>query len=200
MPSAAPTGNSWRALANTRSSGIRKHGGAVPAATQLRAFQREGPGSNCGTARVLRRRRHLLLANCYREGAFVARSRHLAGRRRDHLAAGPARAHGAVGADPRRPHGGIKVRSPVEDWMLAEDRRSIRREETRPDQPRPTFMEDGYTIFNRYRPPAHPAGGGEIEAFKEFFAHLAPTGRNGTGCGTGWRTKRAGHGCRWSRG
>jgi hypothetical protein len=56
------------------------------------------------------------------------------------------------------PRGGIKVRSPVEDWMLAEDRRSIRREETRPDQPRPTFVEDGYTIFNRYRPPAHPRG------------------------------------------
>ena len=74
------------------------------------------------------------------------------------------------------PRGGIKVRSPVEDWMLAEDRRSIRREETRPDQPRPTFVEDGYTIFNRYRPPAHPTGGGEIEAFEEFFAHLAPNG------------------------
>jgi hypothetical protein len=44
----------------------------------------------------------------------------------------------------------------------------------RPDRPRPTFVEDGYTIFNRYQPPAHPAHGGEIEAFEEFFAHLVP--------------------------
>jgi Family of unknown function (DUF5906) len=70
--------------------------------------------------------------------------------------------------------GGFKVRSPVEDWMLAKGRHSIRREEMRPDQPRPIFVEDGYAIFNRYRPPAHPANGGEIEAFKEFFVHLAP--------------------------
>ena len=35
-------------------------------------------------------------------------------------------------------------------------------------------MEDGYAIFNRYRPPAHPTGGGELEAFEEFFAHLVP--------------------------
>ena len=44
----------------------------------------------------------------------------------------------------------------------------------RPDQPRPTFAEDGYAIFNRYRPPAHPATGGDLAAFESFFAHLIP--------------------------
>src|SRR5262245_25870538 len=48
------------------------------------------------------------------------------------------------------PRGGIKMRSPVEDWMIAQARLSVRREETRPDRPRPTFTEDRYTIFNRY--------------------------------------------------
>ena len=72
------------------------------------------------------------------------------------------------------PRGALKVRSPVEDWMLAKARRSIRREEMRPDQPRPTFEEDGYAIFNRYRPPAHPATGGDLAAFESYFARLIP--------------------------
>jgi hypothetical protein len=69
---------------------------------------------------------------------------------------------------------GFHARSPVEDWMLAKARRSIRREEMRPDQPRPIFEEGGYAIFNRYRPPVHPASGGDIAAFKVFFARLIP--------------------------
>jgi hypothetical protein len=72
------------------------------------------------------------------------------------------------------PRGALKVRSPVEDWMLARNRRSIRREEMRPDQPRPTFREDGYEIFNRYRPPLHPATGGSLAAFRTYFAGLIP--------------------------
>ena len=72
------------------------------------------------------------------------------------------------------PRDGIKSQSPVEDWRCARARRSIRREEMRPDQPRPTFTEDGYVIFNRYRPPVHPAGGGDITAFETFFARLIP--------------------------
>ena len=98
------------------------------------------------------------------------------------------------------PRGGIKMRSPVEDWMLAKARRSIRREEMRPDQPRPTFTEDGYAIFNRYRPPAHPAGGRRSRGVREPSSRASsPTRRNGPGCGTGSRTRRAGRGCRWSR-
>jgi hypothetical protein len=39
----------------------------------------------------------------------------------------------------------------------------------------PTFTEDGYHIFNRYRPPAHPAAtGGDTAAFHAFFEHLVP--------------------------
>ena len=72
------------------------------------------------------------------------------------------------------PRGAFKTRSPVEDWILAKDRLSIRREEMRPDQPRPTFVEDGYTIFNRYRPPAHPTEGGEVKTFVKFLMRLAP--------------------------
>jgi hypothetical protein len=72
------------------------------------------------------------------------------------------------------PRGGIKTRSPVDDWRTARARRSIRREEMRPDRPRPTFTEDGYHIFNRYRPPVHPVEGGDLAAFEAFFARLFP--------------------------
>jgi hypothetical protein len=72
------------------------------------------------------------------------------------------------------PRGGIKMHSPVDDWLRATARLSVRREEMRPDRPRPTFAEDGYTIFNRYRPPAHPAEGGDVAAFKDFLARLIP--------------------------
>src|SRR5215470_13895242 len=46
--------------------------------------------------------------------------------------------------------------------------------QTRPDRSRPTFEENGLTVFNRYWPPAHPTRGGEIETFKAFFARLVP--------------------------
>jgi Family of unknown function (DUF5906) len=72
------------------------------------------------------------------------------------------------------PRGGIKLRSPVDDWMVAQSRRSIRREATRPDQPRPTFAEDGYAIFNRYRSPVHPTTGGSIAVFEIFLENLVP--------------------------
>jgi hypothetical protein len=75
------------------------------------------------------------------------------------------------------PRGGIKMRSPVEDWMLSTARISISREEMRPDRPRPTFTEDGYQIFNRYRPPVYPATSGDTAAFKSFFEHLVPDER-----------------------
>ena len=72
------------------------------------------------------------------------------------------------------PRGGIKTRSPVDDWKTARARLSIRREEMRPERPRPTFTEGGYTIFNRYRPPAHPTGGGNIAPFEASLARLFP--------------------------
>jgi hypothetical protein len=70
--------------------------------------------------------------------------------------------------------GGVKKHSPVEDWLASAARISIRREEMRPDRPRPIFAEDGYHIFNRYRPPVHPTTSGDTAAFHAFFAHLLP--------------------------
>jgi hypothetical protein len=72
------------------------------------------------------------------------------------------------------PRGSIKLRSPVEDWLGAKIRRSIRREEMRPERPRPTFTEDGYAAFNRYRPPVHPTEGGNVAPFEAFLARLFP--------------------------
>ena len=72
------------------------------------------------------------------------------------------------------PRGAIKTRSPVDDWMSSQARLSVRREEMRPDQPRPTFIEDGYVVFNRYRPPAHPTKGGDLKPFETYFARLFP--------------------------
>jgi hypothetical protein len=68
----------------------------------------------------------------------------------------------------------IKTRSPAKDWMTSTARISIRREEMRSDRPRPTFTEDGYNIFNRYRPPVHLTTGGDTAAFKSFLEHLLP--------------------------
>jgi hypothetical protein len=72
------------------------------------------------------------------------------------------------------PRGGIKMRSPVNDWLRARTRLSVRREEMRSDRPRPTFFEDGYHIFNRYRPPTHPTTGGDTAALHAFLEHLLP--------------------------
>jgi hypothetical protein len=72
------------------------------------------------------------------------------------------------------PRGGIKMRSPVNDWLRSTARLSVRHEETRTDQPRPTFEEEGRTIFNRYRPPAHPTEGGDLAPFEAFFENLVP--------------------------
>jgi hypothetical protein len=70
--------------------------------------------------------------------------------------------------------GGIQIRSVVDEWMRHPSRAHIDKIETRSDRPRPTFDENGVTVFNRYWPPAHPKSGGEIETFKIFFAHLFP--------------------------
>jgi hypothetical protein len=70
--------------------------------------------------------------------------------------------------------GGIKVRSAVDDWMKHPQRAHIDKVQTRSDRPRPTFEENGLTVFNRYWPPAHPKSGGEIETFKTFLARLFP--------------------------
>jgi hypothetical protein len=72
------------------------------------------------------------------------------------------------------PLGGIKLVSVVDAWMRHPLRAHIDAVQTRSDKPRPTYEENGETIFNRYWPPAHPMSGGEIETFKIFFARLFP--------------------------
>ena len=72
------------------------------------------------------------------------------------------------------PRGGIKMHSPADGWLRSPARLSTRREEMRPDRPRPTFTEEGYHVFNRYRPPVHPTEGGELVPFETFLARLFP--------------------------
>jgi hypothetical protein len=70
------------------------------------------------------------------------------------------------------PRGGLKTISVVDAWMSHPLRAHIDKIQTRSDRPRPTYVEDGLTIFNHYWPPAHPKVGGEIESFNAFFARL----------------------------
>ena len=72
------------------------------------------------------------------------------------------------------PRGGLKKTSVVDVWMMHPQRAQIDKIQTCTDRPRPTFTEDGLTVYNRYWPPAHPTSGGEIETFKTFFAGLVP--------------------------
>jgi hypothetical protein len=72
------------------------------------------------------------------------------------------------------PRGGTKIVSVVDDWIRHPLRVHIDKIQTRFDRPRPTFEEDGLTVFNRYWPPAHPMSGGELEIFEAFFARLIP--------------------------
>jgi hypothetical protein len=72
------------------------------------------------------------------------------------------------------PNGGLKKTSVVDAWMMHPQRAHIDKIQTRSDKPRPTFEDDGVSVYNRYWPPAHPKSGGEIETFKTFFARLFP--------------------------
>jgi hypothetical protein len=72
------------------------------------------------------------------------------------------------------PRGGLKTTSVVDAWMGHAQRLHIDAVQTRADQPRPTFFEDGQHIYNRYRPPTHPTEGGEIKTFVKFMMQLVP--------------------------
>ena len=98
------------------------------------------------------------------------------------------------------PRGGLKKTSVVDVWMTHPQRAQIDAVQTRPDKPRPTFTEDGLTVYNRYWPPAHPTSGGEIATVQDLFrAAASRRRRNGNGSGTTSPTRRASRGCRWSR-
>ena len=72
------------------------------------------------------------------------------------------------------PRGGLKKTSVVDTWMTHPLRANIDAIQARSDKPRPTFMEDGLIVYNRYWPPAHPAEGGDLAPFETFFARLFP--------------------------
>jgi hypothetical protein len=72
------------------------------------------------------------------------------------------------------PLGGIHKTSVVDAWMSHPSRAHVDKIQTRSDRPRPTFVEDGLIVFNRYWPPAHPPTGGTIAAFEIFFENLVP--------------------------
>jgi hypothetical protein len=98
------------------------------------------------------------------------------------------------------PRGGLKKTSVVDVWIMHPQRAQIEAVQTRPDKPRPTFVEDGLTVFNRYWPPAHPTSGGEIETFKTFFARLLPDEAEREWLWNYFVHKaRKPCGCRWSR-
>jgi hypothetical protein len=117
----------------------------------------------------------MLVNYAYREGAFMGKGGTISLVDGEIITLTDLRGRMAPWALPQiGPRGGIKMRSPVEDWMSSTARISIRREEMRPDQPRPTFIENGYHIFNRYRPPTHLTTGGDTAAFHTFLEHLFP--------------------------
>jgi uncharacterized protein DUF5906 len=125
-----------------------------------------------------------MLANyAYREGAFVSKGGAISLVDGEIISLADLRGRMAPWALMEvGPRGGIKMHSPVDNWLRATARLSIRREEMRPNQLRPTFIEDGYHIFNRYRPPVHSTEGGDRAPFEIFFARLFPDDAERTWC------------------
>jgi hypothetical protein len=72
------------------------------------------------------------------------------------------------------PRGGPKKTPVVDVWMMHPQRAQVDKIQTCSDRPRPTFVEDGLNVYNRYWPPAHPAECGDIAPFETFFARLVP--------------------------
>jgi len=125
----------------------------------------------------------MLVNYAYREGAFVSKGGAISLVDGEIISLADLRGRMAPWALMEvGPRGGIKMHSPIDDWLRATARLSIRREEMRPDRPRPTFSEDGYHIFNRYWPPVHPTEGGDFAVFKTFFARLFPDDAERTWC------------------
>jgi Family of unknown function (DUF5906) len=125
----------------------------------------------------------MLVNYAYREGAFVSRGGAISLVDGEIVSLMDLRGRMAPWALMEiGPRGGVKMHSPAEDWLRSTARLSIRREEMRPDRPRPTFTEDGYHIFNRYRPQVHPIEGGDLAPFEAFFARLFPDATERTWC------------------
>jgi hypothetical protein len=153
-----------------------QYGAPCPPQPDFGAFDAQDPIQTAARLRFFEDVVAWMLANyAYREGAFMSKGGAISLVDGEIISLMDLRGRMAPWALIHSgPRGGLKVRSPVEDWTLAKGRRSIRREETRSDRPRPTFTEGRYEVFNRYRPPAHPADGGELTAFNSYFARLIP--------------------------
>lgn len=72
------------------------------------------------------------------------------------------------------PRGGRRLINPVDVWLRHERRVVVAGLRMRPDQPRPTFEEDGRLYVNCYDPPLHLADGGSSDTGLEFIEHLVP--------------------------
>lgn len=70
--------------------------------------------------------------------------------------------------------GGVKTHNPVDAWMLRPERVKVSGVRMRPELPRPLFDEGDQHFINRYRPPAHPRGGGSTREFDAFLERLVP--------------------------
>jgi hypothetical protein len=76
---------------------------------------------------------------------------------------------------PPGPKGGKPKKVHVVDRLLEHPLRAqIDGIQCRCDKLRPTFEEDGVTLYNRYWPPAHAKSGGEVQGFEAFLARLIP--------------------------
>lgn len=75
------------------------------------------------------------------------------------------------------PRGGRRLINPVDVWLRHERLTVVAGVRMRPDQPRPTFEENGRRYVNCYDPPLHLADGGDATLGLEFMEHLIPDER-----------------------
>src|SRR5690606_37488122 len=72
------------------------------------------------------------------------------------------------------PRGGRRLINPVDVWLRHERLIVVDGLRMRPDQPRPTFEDNGRRYVNCYDPPLHLSEGGCAQAGVEFLEHLIP--------------------------
>jgi hypothetical protein len=72
------------------------------------------------------------------------------------------------------PRGGITRINPVDLWTSNDTRVVVRGLRMRPDQPRPTYTENGETYVNIYAPPTHDAEGGSPAGGQLLLEQLLP--------------------------
>lgn len=76
--------------------------------------------------------------------------------------------------------GGVKFHNPCDGWMKSEARVTVEGIQTRPDQPRPIFEDEGGLWVNAYRPVVftdEDAAGGSPALGFAFLEHLVPDER-----------------------